>query len=470
VTTIRRSLSLKLVLAFLLVSVTGVVLSALLARWATYREFERLVVERNREEFVGRVTAYYDDNGSWEGILQYMRRRTQPLPQAPPVPQPGERTLAFVLVDTDGRVLLPAGPFQPGEAAPVELIADGVSIEVEGEQVGTVVTIGELPELDRRDQSYLDRTNRVSLYAALGATVLALVLGVLLARTLTHPIRALTGATRAVAAGDLDQEVTVRSRDELGELAASFNQMSADLARATEARRQMTADIAHELRTPLTVVGGYLESMRDGVLQPTHERFETMYAESQHLLRLVEDLRTLSLADAGELTLNKTEVPARALIQRVAVVYQLPAEQHGVDLVIDVPGYLPDLAVDPDRMQQVLGNLVSNALRYTPEGGRITLAASAQGSVIRLSVADTGAGIPAEALPRVFDRFYRVDTSRSSQETEATPGDSPMSYAPATESGLGLAIARSIVEAHGGRIDVASEVSVGTTFAITLPV
>ena len=459
----QRSLALKLILAFLLVSVTGVALSAFLARWATYREFEQLVVERNREEYVNRVTTFYEDTGSWDGVLLYLRRRAQPVPQAPPAPQPGERTLAFVLVDTEGKVVAPGGPLRPGEVAPAALVADGVPIEVGDQHVGTVVTIGELPELDRRDQSYLDRTNRVAVYAALGATVIALVLGVLLARTLTHPIRALTQATRAVAAGELGQEVTVRSRDELGELATSFNQMSADLSRATEARRQMTADIAHELRTPLTVISGYLESMRDGVLKPTPERFETMYAESQHLLRLVDDLRTLSLADAGELTLNKVDVPVRVLLQRVAAVYQHPAEQRGIDLVVDVPGYLPVLVVDPDRMLQVLGNLVSNALRYTPECGRITLAASAQGSSIRLSVVDTGAGIPAEALPRVFDRFYRVDAARTSPE-ETGPD------APAAESGLGLAIARSIVEAHGGSIAVTSEVGSGTVFTVDLPV
>ena len=279
--------------------------------------------------------------------------------------------------------------------------------------------------------------------------------------TLTRPIQALTRATQAVAAGDLGQRVVIHAHDELGELASAFNQMSADLAQANAARRQMSADIAHDLRTPLTVISGYLESLRDGVLQPTPARFDTMYAEAQHLLRLVEDLRTLSLADAGELTLNQVAVPPHALLKRVTTAYQHPAEQNGVALSVDVPGHLPDLVVDPDRMIQVLGNLVSNALRYTPEGGQITLGAAARGNTIALTVADTGAGIPSEALPRIFDRFYRVDESRVQHEPSAMHS---------TESGLGLAITKSIVEAHGGTVTVASEVGQGTTFTVALPI
>jgi len=461
VTTIRRSLALKLLLAFLLVSSTGVVLTALLARWATYQEFEQLVLERTREDYVERVTAYYEEHGSWVGVAQTTRRPPQPLPQSPDQAMLQSPPLAFTLVNHRGVVVASGGPFRLNSRVPQPLIAEGIPIEVNEQLVGTVVTTGEPPELDQREQAYLARTNRVSLYAALGATLIALILGILLARTLTRPIQALTRATQAVAAGDLAQQVVVHTHDELGELAAAFNRMSADLAQANAARRQMTADIAHDLRTPLTVVSGYLESMRDGVLKPTPARFETMYTEAQHLLRLVEDLRTLSLADAGELTLNKVAVSPHALLKRLATVYQHPAGQKNVELFVDVPGHLPDLVVDPDRMIQVLGNLVSNALRYTPAGGKITLAAAAQGDAIALTVADTGAGIPSEALPRVFDRFYRVDESRAQDEPSAV-------YS--TGSGLGLAIARSIVEAHGGAITVTSEVGKGTTFTVSLPI
>jgi signal transduction histidine kinase len=239
--------------------------------------------------------------------------------------------------------------------------------------------------------------------------------------------------------------------------------MSADLAQANESRRQMTADIAHDLRTPLTVLSGYIEALRDGVLPPSRERFDTMYAEAQHLQRLVDDLRTLSLADAGELPLNRQPTAPRDLLERIAAAYRHPAEQAGVSLEVRAKGDLPPLDVDPERMVQVLGNLVSNALRYTPAGGQIALAAQrrrdtvsagARKSAVQLLVQDSGQGIAADVLPHIFDRFYRGDAARQQE---------------AGESGLGLAIARSIVEAHGGRIEVESVVGTGTTFTIELP-
>jgi signal transduction histidine kinase len=217
----------------------------------------------------------------------------------------------------------------------------------------------------------------------------------------------------------------------------------------------MTADIAHDLRTPLTVLSGYIESLRDGVLEPTRARFDTMYTEAQHLQRLVEDLRTLSLADAGELPLNQQPTAPKDLLKRLKATYLHAAGQAGVALEVQADPNLPELDIDPDRMAQVLGNLVSNALRYTPEGGRIVLAAHSRDGAVTLLVQDTGQGISPEALPRVFERFYRGDPARQQKEGE---------------SGLGLAIARSIVEAHGGTIAAHSELGRGTVFVIELPV
>jgi signal transduction histidine kinase len=231
--------------------------------------------------------------------------------------------------------------------------------------------------------------------------------------------------------------------------------MSSDLARATGLRQRMTADIAHDLRTPLTVMAGYLEALRDGVLSPSPQRFETMHQEAQHLSRLVEDLRTLSLADAGELTLNREPVSPGSLLEQVAAVYQHQAKQHGIELKVDAAPTLPEVYVDPDRMAQVLGNLVSNALRYTPAGGQISLGAAQDAGHVLLTVQDTGAGIAADDLPHVFDRFYRGDQARA--------GDGG-------ESGLGLTIARSLIQLHGGTITVQSSPGKGTTCAIALPV
>jgi signal transduction histidine kinase len=468
----RRSLAVKLVLAFLLVSVAGAALAALFARWATFREFESLVLEQARADFIEDVTAHYEVSGSWTGVASHVGQRRQARP-LPPQPEPGDQPAApqpsapqpqpagsqpppysFALADQQGIVVVPGAPYRVGDRVPAQDLEDGTALEVGGQVVGTVLTTGEPPPLGAREEAYLVRTNRVLLGAAGGAVVIGLALGILLARTLTRPVRELTGATRAVAGGELGEQVPVRSQDELGELAASFNRMSADLARANELRRQMTADIAHDLRTPLTVLGGYVEAMRDGTLQPTQSRLDMIHAEVRHLNRLVEDLRMLSLADAGELSLNRVRIAPSALLERVGRLYRHRAEGEGIALRVEVVPSLPEVAVDPDRMIQVLGNLVSNALRHTPTAGHITLSAQRQVGGVQLTVADDGEGIPPEALPRIFDRLTRAHPARQQQEGE---------------SGLGLAIAQSIVELHGGTISAQSERGSGTTFTVVLP-
>ncbi len=283
---------------------------------------------------------------------------------------------------------------------------------------------------------------------------MALLLGLALARNLTRPLRRLTTAIQAMAAGHLEQRVDISSRDEIGELAGAFNSMSAQLVHSNQARRQMTADIAHELRNPLMVMTGYIEALRDGVLRPTPERFDMMYEEAQHLQRLVADLRILSLADAGELALNTQVVAPAVLLERVAEGYRPSAEKVGIELQIGPAESTPEIRVDLERMVQVLANLVSNSLRYTPSGGIITLGAHHEADGVALTVADTGQGIAPESLPRIFDRFYRADSARSQN------GD---------ESGLGLAIVKSIVTNHGGTISVASELGKGSVFSIHLP-
>ncbi len=460
-----RSLAAKLIAAFLLVSVAGAALTTLFARWATYREFETLVLDQAENTFVSKAATYYQLNGSWRGVRRYfglgespVPRPTRPPPPALP-PRPGRNPppggpplYAFALADAEGVIVLPAGPYRLGDRVPAEELARGAAIEVGGQIVGTALATGQPPEIGPRERHYLARTTRSSLYAALAATVIALILGVFLARALIRPVRDLIEATRAVAQGEPVAQIPVRSQDELGELTAAFNQMSADLARSTELRRQMTADIAHDLRTPLTVLAGYLEALRDGVLPPTPERFEMMHQEAQLLRRLVEDLRTLSLADAGELTLHREPFPPDLLLEQTAAAYRHQAEQQGIALHVQADPDLPALDIDPERMAQVLGNLVSNALRYTPAGGRITLAARRQGEAVLLTVTDTGSGIPPEALPHIFDRFYRGEAAR--------PGESG-------GSGLGLTIARALVELHGGSITAESSPDRGTTFTIT---
>ncbi|MGE5140170.1 MAG: ATP-binding protein, partial [Rudaea sp.] len=253
---------------------------------------------------------------------------------------------------------------------------------------------------------------------------------------------------------NLAQKVEVRTSDEVGELGRAFNQMSVELVRADQLRRQMTADIAHELRNPLTVVGGYLEAMRTGDLPPTPARLDTVYQEIQHLEQIVEELRNLSLADAGALALNLQPTSPGELLNRVAAHYERDADQRGVSLSVNAAPDLPQMRVDEARMTQVFDNLLSNALRFTPKGGTVQVSARAVRDVLHFEVTDSGPGIKAEDLVRVFDRFYRADPSRNGDDSR---------------SGLGLAIARAFVEAHDGKIWAEARPGQGATIVIEIP-
>lgn len=454
-----RSLTWKLTFVVLSVSLLSVMIVFLLTRWITVREFDRLVSAQARADFIERVTTYYQREGRWQGVMAALPTTGQPPPD-PRNPRPGlsldRQRAPFALLDPQGCVVVPAGPYALGDCPQPVLRDRQDSLVIDDQVVGTIVTVREGAGLSPLEEAYLLRTNRALRLSAIGVTVLAIVLGLTVARTLTRPLQTLTTAIRAMTAGELGQQVPVQSQDELGELARAFNKMSADLAQATRARRQMTADIAHELRNPLMVMIGYLEAMRDGILQPTSERLATLYDEAHHLQHLVADLRTLSLADAGELALQRETVSSQELLLRVHSAWQTQAHQRQILLECHAQADLPAIQVDPERMMQVFNNLVSNALRYTQADGKIVLAAQRAGDSLLLTVTDNGAGIAADHLPLIFDRFYRADPARSEKSGE---------------SGLGLAIARSIVEAHGGALSVTSAgLGQGTTFTITLSI
>ena len=261
----------------------------------------------------------------------------------------------------------------------------------------------------------------------------------------------------------MTQRVSIRSRDEFGELASTFNQMAQNLADAETQRQRLVADVAHELRTPLTAIQGTLEGMQDGVLAMDEEQLSALYAETMLLNRLVGDLKLLSLAEAGQLQLEKQETDPDELIHQIVDRAKPLADPRNIHLEVELEPDLPHFWVDPGRITQVLNNLLGNALHYTPEGGTITVQGSVPraGGEIQIAVLDTGPGIDAVDLPFIFDRFYRADKSRS----RASGG-----------SGLGLAIVKQLVEAHGGQVRAESPILVdqnrrgsGTKIILTLP-
>jgi signal transduction histidine kinase len=438
----------KLTLAFLLVSLIAVGLAAALIWGRISYEFSQYLESQRQNEFVVAATKYYQEHQAWTGVDAYLRQQQllPPLGEDNPPPQP------YVLVGPRREVIVAAAPYVIGQKVRQGEIDKGIPIEFNGQVVGTVISTGQPLVRKPIEQKYIDQINQAFWLSGVVGALVALIFGIFLARSLTRPVRELTDATRSMAQGQLGQQVPVRTKDELGELAQSFNQMSDDLARALQSRKQMTADIAHDLRNPLTVISGYLESLQDGKLQPTSERFATMQAEVQHMQALVEDLRTLSLADAGELKLHKQSINPGELLAHVAETYQHQAEQQKVEIKVKAEPVLPKIQVDSERMEQVLGNLVSNALRYTLEGGEVSLVAEqAEGSLI-VSVQDNGTGIPPDILPHIFERSYRGDLARSGNE-----------------SGLGLAIVKSIVELHGGSVSATSQPGGGSCFNLTLP-
>jgi two-component system, OmpR family, sensor histidine kinase BaeS len=444
-----KSLTFKLTLAFLAVSLTSILLVAILAGRRAANEFDALTVRQADWLLADRLAVYYELNNGWAGVGQSrLWIGIQGQGQMPGRP-------VRLLADADGRALVTAHTYRRGDQLPAAVLAQALPIEVNDRLVGYLAVFAPASMMHTRtaaENAFIQRINRTLILASLGATILSLLLAVVLAQALTRPLRELTQATRAVAQGDLTQTVTVRSQDELGELAAAFNQMSHDLAQMQNQRRQMTADIAHELRTPLSLILGYAEALRDGALPATPESHTIIHDEAVRLSRLVEDLRTLSLVEAGELPLTRRETAVAPLIEQVAAAHQPRAQQQGVRLQTDLAANLPAITADPDRLKQVIVNLLDNALRHTPAGGQVVVSARQVGPELAIAVQDSGPGIAPEDLPHIFDRFYRADKSR-------TRGG----------SGLGLAIARSIAQAHGGRLTVASQPGQGAAFTLWLP-
>ena len=306
------------------------------------------------------------------------------------------------------------------------------------------------------EAAYLDAIRSSVWRAALVAGLVAVGLALLFSRSITGPINALKVSAQRIRDGDLSQRVDLNSDDELGDLAAAFNGMASQLDAKEKSRKHLLADVVHELRTPLSIIQGNLEAWRDSVVTPTPEAVAPVHEEAVLLSRLITDLRDLSLAEAGQLTLTQETTDLGALARSVVSSFSARAETQGIELGVTVDPAAPPVTVDPDRIRQVLRNLLDNALRHTPREGRVSVTVKpGTHGFVTTSVADTGSGIRPNDLPHVFEHFFKADPSRERSKSG---------------SGIGLAIVKQLVEAHGGTVSVQSSFGDGSTFSFTLPV
>ena len=365
----------------------------------------------------------------------------------------GERTDAMVLADS----AMAVGGRLAAEAAPTPQATQRIPIYANGQQVGTLVVLSQqatpatsAPLSDR----FFDRVRLALLVGGVTALVVAVIFAVFLVDGITRPLRRLTEAARRVAAGDFSHRVDVTSPLEAAELAGSFNQMAATLEGDQRARRQLLTDIVHELRTPLSVIQGTAQGFLDRVIAPDEEHAAVIRDEAVLLGKLITDLRDLSLAEAGELRLETRPSDLGELARQAVAAVQQRADEQAIEMKAVTPADLPPCLVDRERTLQIMGNLLDNALRHTPRGGRIGVRVHPAGGVLALKVADTGEGIPAEHLPHIFERFYRVDASR----------------ARGAGTGLGLAIVNQLTRAQGGAVRVESTPGEGSVFTVSFPV
>jgi signal transduction histidine kinase len=487
-TTMKPRLFWTMLLAFVLVIVLGVCgmlgLFVLAFSGIWQPRNVRDSVQEAQQAWVASLGDYYVAHGdSWAGVDQRLSE----------LPWSGEALFFnYTLVDDTGRVVASNSRAVPtGQPVPPGLPLRGMPVEVRGAPVGTLLLrsapgfSSDVPAPTRGPPSIVWRIASAFLAAGAGLSIGLLVLAVIFAQGLSRPLRRITAAAQSLAAGQLDVQVRGAAVRELDDLARAFNAMARSLSQADRHRRQMTADIAHELRTPLTIIKGRLEGLQDGVYSATPDQIEQLLVEATLLERLIEDLRLLALAEAGQLPLHPELLDPRELLADVATAFAAQSAAQSVTLHVEAPDDLPAINADPLRMAQVLSNLVANALHHTQAGGSIMLAATLSTALKRdqetrrpgelsvtrqlvstaladrrsafvvLKVTDTGQGIAPADLPHIFERFWRADRSRA----RASGG-----------AGLGLAIARQIVVAHGGAIWAASAPEQGTTISVALPV
>lgn len=461
----------KLILSFALVVLISVIGVVVIARYTTAGEVRAFMFPggmMSSDELVKSLEGYYQQHQSWEGVEDLLMSRRgygQGQGWGAGAQQGGGMMHGYGgmmgqrlrLADVTGKIIYDSSTALPMSLTPEE-IANSIPLYSNHTVVGYLLLEGGMG-FTRADESRLvTRISRAAILAGVLAGIVALVIALILAYELIKPVRELTLAVQKIANGDLSQRVKVSGKDEIGLLGQTFNQMAESLHKAEEMRKALTADIAHELRNPLAVQRANLEAMLDGVYPLTIENIQPILEQNELLTRLVEDLRTLALADAGQLSLEKVPLNLKEFCEHMTETFQPQAQAKGLHIELeDQRADKNSSAIvlgDPQRVEQILGNLISNAIRYSPPGGVVKIRLNADGQDLLVQVKDSGSGIPPDALPFIFDRFYRADKSRSRNEGG---------------SGLGLAIARQLAQTHGGNLTAENASDGGAIFTLRMP-
>lgn len=465
------SLRWRLLFMSLAVALIAVACVGLLSKNFTQMNFRTFLTkskEADLKQFEDVLLESYRQNGGWKEAQNVLERITQTTESQ------------LILVDDQNRIIAASPPrllttdikispqhqleWTREENNGSEITATNVVLnnlthvtlkDPTGTPIATLYTAQLLQTTKVRNEGTFESAlNRTLILAALFSAILAMLVAVILSRRIIRPLEKLTKAVRLMESGDFSQRVTVASKDEIGELARAFNLMTESLVRAERLRRNLVSDVAHELRTPLTNIRCHIETIQDGLAQPTPEMIDSLHEEAMLLNRLVDDLQDLALAESGQLNLKLERVSVKEMIDSALKAAQ-PQNSKKLSIETEIQPDCSDPVVDIKRIGQVWRNILNNAILHTPVTGRITIRAAQKDSQIEFVVEDTGSGIAEKDLPYVFERFYRSDASRD----RATGG-----------IGLGLAIVRQIVSAHGGQARIESRIDEGTKFYFTLPV
>ena len=446
----------QLFAAFGLIILIALGTVAVVAQYAAEREvqtFLRHGGQEGLENLSASLENYYSENESWSGVESVFlsgsgRGRGRGVGGNF---EQGNHALA----DAEGAIIYGETDGSSGESLSAAALNNAIALRVSGQTVGYLLPENGIPEYPQNfDTLLVDRINRATLFSALISGAVAVLLAAVFAGIIQKPVWDLTKAASKMSEGDLSQRVNVRGKGEMAVLAETFNDMAQSLQDAESRRKAMTADIAHELRNPLAVQRAQLEAIQDGVYPMDQDQLDRLYKQNQSLSRLVEDLRLLALADAGELALNQTKTDLAPLCEEVIRNFEPQTVQKNIQLIADLQAGAFFVLGDIERLRQIVNNLLQNALRYTPEGGQIRVTLRKVNGDVSLRIFNSGPQMSEKTLVHLFERFYRGDRGRD----RAGGG-----------TGLGLSIARKLAEAHHGRLTGANDPSGGVFFTMTLP-